>query len=317
MKRSLPHMAIYILLLVTSVARGASALPDAWSAAVQASTARLLRTGLDAGSLIPLTTTLHESGFTDQQIIETQEVIYAAIDQGLPPTPLLDKAQEGLAKHVPAPKIITAMHQVRSRYASAYRRAGSLSGDPVLRADLARMLAGAEAAGIQSAHQEQIITALRLQASETPRPRQRDLLLYDTLMTSRDLARRGISSELFSEIITGLLTMGANGSEITSVAQAITKRHDRLSINERARICLSIIDGETSAATVVHALQQQNGFLDNNNGSGSGSGAAAGPDNRRSKGQGGDSRDGGVDNPGGKGGRGDSSSGSSGESGKH
>lgn len=316
------------LMLLTSAAGSSAALPESWSADLQASTARLLKAGLDNKDLVTMTASMHTAGFDDQQIIEAQNVLYEATEQGLSLTPLFDKAQEGLVKHVPAPAIISAMQHVRTRYGSSQKTAVTLTDDPVLQTELVQLLAGAQAAGMKPADLETISAALQEHAP-IHQGQQWSILLQDTFISSRDMARRGIDSELANEIITELLRKGAEGEDLKSIARTINSSKSHLSMNERAQRCLAIIASEASMTSLMEKFQQPNAFDIAINRSSPSTRTMDGKKGKTGGGQGGSSKDGtgnsnhgsdsgkadGNDNAGGTGGKGANNSGSSGNSG--
>lgn len=308
----LPCIIGCILLAATSVARAAAPLPDSWSLQLQASVTRLIDAGIDAGNLMTMTAGMHKAGFDEQQIIAAQKVIHQAYRQGLPVGPLFDKAQEGLVKHVPAQLVVRAMQQVESRFRLAYGTTAALTDDETLRNDLAGMLTGAMAAGITPADMENITVSLQNRVKDY-QAQDANLLLHDTLATSRDLARRGTRSGLVGEIISGLLAKGADGKDITTIVRTLTTQNNRLSTNERARLLLSIMATETSVPGLMQALRQNNSFRGNQEAP-AGSGTSSEHDGKGSGGQGGN--DSGNDGSGKSGGSSDSgSSGSAGNSG--
>jgi hypothetical protein len=258
------HLFIYvvgiILLLVSVPAEAAPAIPDTWSTELRASSNAVLKEGVEVDDIIEMTRKMIAAGLDDNAIIQAQKIIRQAIEQNLSPTPIYDKAFEGLAKGVSAPRLLTAMHQVRTRYELAHRLATTLTDDPDTQNDLSVTLAAAQAAGINRQNLEKISGALRVRNENTHRIQERNHLLLDSLAISRDLARRGIDPEIVGGIISGILTKGANASEIREVARMLNNQKSKLSINERAQICLQVINAETSSTAIMETLQHQNTF---------------------------------------------------------
>jgi hypothetical protein len=260
MKLSFTFVVGFILLLVSAFAEAAPAVPETWSAELRVSSNAILTEAIQPDDLIAMTAKMVESGFDDHAIIQAQGIIRQTIEQNIPPTPIYDKAMEGLAKGVPAPRLVAAMHQVRERYEFAHRMATSLTEDPDTQAELRETLAAAQAAGIDRQNLEKISESLRARAKNTHRNRLRNRLLQDSLATSRDLARRGIVPEVIEEIISGLLAKDATANEIQEIARALNNQHVQLSMNERALICLQIIRVENSSTVIMEKLQQQTTF---------------------------------------------------------
>jgi hypothetical protein len=184
------------MLLLASAVAGADevdqALSDIAPPAVVQSTRELIESGLAPERAIALTRAMVQHRFETQQIAAVHRVLMEAQTQGLPPDPIINKAFEGMAKHVPQSRIISAMDTVRGRYDLAHRQAQKLTGRKSHLNHMAHVIAAGLAAGLTPKSVESISDALQ-ERSRTMKTDPREALALETFKTARDMARLGVS----------------------------------------------------------------------------------------------------------------------------
>ena len=96
---------------------------------IRAATRQMIQTGIDGEQAIHMTRQMLANRFEEQQVLRAQRMVGQARKEGLPVSPLMDKAYEGMAKRVEAGNILKAMERVRARYAFAFEQAKMLSSE--------------------------------------------------------------------------------------------------------------------------------------------------------------------------------------------
>ena len=162
--KSIYTLVFLFILFATTAAFGAdetSVLPADWSNTLQASTRNMVQAGLDQEDALLMTRAMHQARFQEEQVVQAQHVVKAALEKDLPVEPVMNKAYEGMAKKVDPSLIVQAMERVRSRYEYAYGIGGQLSQQKRTMAQLGNTVAGGLAAGISRDDMEQVILQLR------------------------------------------------------------------------------------------------------------------------------------------------------------
>ena len=184
-----------IMLLAATIARAdevEQALSDIAPQGVVESTRELIESGLASERAIAVTRAMLQNRFEAPQIAEVHRVLLKAQNQGLPPGPIIDKALEGMAKHVRADRIVRAMDAVRSRHDFSLRQARKLTARKSQQVQMGHVIAAGLTAGLTPQSVESITAGL-LERSRTMKTHQRDLLALETFKMARDMARLGVT----------------------------------------------------------------------------------------------------------------------------
>ncbi len=103
-------------------------------------------------------------------ILSAYQVLMRAVDNGLPPEPVLNKAFEGTAKKVHPDLITAAMQKVMDRYQTAYQHVREMLNVPKNRVQsLGNLAAESMAAGLKPESLQEIFTALHQRAESDAR----------------------------------------------------------------------------------------------------------------------------------------------------
>lgn len=255
MNRFLLLLAGCVFLFWGSPAAAESPLPASWSPAIQASTAKLLSAGADAGQVMELTAKMVESGYDDSRIIEVQQLIGESGEE-VPLAPLMNKAREGLAKKVPAALLRRAIEQVRNRYREAYRYARGLSKDKPEREALGQLLVNVQTAGLTGPELEGMMAAVQARAGKSGTTGEQQELIRQSLLLAREMSRQGASPDLTAQVVSVLLEKGAGSGELAEVSTSFAMHRNRLQINELARGYLQMLDAEPSMRQFMNGLRQ-------------------------------------------------------------
>jgi hypothetical protein len=249
-------------LLAVAPAFGDSAapIPDTWSKTLQTSTQKMVRAGIPADDAVAMTSAMIQARFSQQQIKQAQKVVVKAHQKGLPVEPVINKAFEGMAKHVRPHSVIKAMERVSSRYGYAFRQASRLSHQKTDVEKLGHILAAGLAAGLKHKDVEKMIGRLHKDASHLSRADQRTLAAA-ALVTARDMARQGVTSAHTGQVVSRALQQGFKTHEMQSLHQAFMARSTEMPADQVARsFSKSLHDGTFSAMDARGSLSKGMGM---------------------------------------------------------
>lgn len=262
-----------ILLLATTIA-GADAVEQALSdiapQAVVQSTRELIESGLVSERAIAVTRDMLQNRFETPQIAGAHRVLLKAQNQGLPPGPIIDKALEGMAKHVQADRIVRAMDAVRARYDFSLHEARKLTARKSPMNQIGHVIAAGLSAGLTPQSVESITEGLQ-ERSRAMNTDQRDALALETFKMARDMARLGVSPSQTAAVI---------GQALQHQFSVRQMQNMRAAFRNDSRTTAS----QGLAATYDRAIQQGKSFegpgggqMGEGHGAGSTGGAGSGP----------------------------------------
>lgn len=327
MKIKLYSMVILLsLLLMVVPASGAeklTAIPTTWSNKLQASTTSVIQAGLATDDSILMTRAMIKARFEEQHIVQAQHIVAKTLEKNLPTEPVINKAYEGIAKQVPAVSVVQAMNRVRSRYEHAYALAGQLSQKKEVKDRFGYDLAAGLAAGLEKKDAEQLVNQLQTRAREMEQTQFLELA-SESLLTSRDMARQGVSSGTAAEVVSQAIQKEFSAQEMRSMRNTFMSQSTHNSTESLAKSYSNAIqEGKDPEESIGRSGGESSRGAgsggDSNGGSSSGGdsngGSSSGGDSSGGAGSGGDSNGGsssGGDSSGGAGSGGSSNGGSSG-----
>ncbi|MFC1896496.1 hypothetical protein ACFL0Q_07560 [Thermodesulfobacteriota bacterium] len=181
---------------------------------------RLSNTGVPRAEAVALTQSMLQHRFRKEEMFQVGGVIESAVESGLPTSPVVNKAFEGMAKGVEAPRIVQAMELVRSRYEFGYGNARSVANSEEGTRDLGEIIAQGLAAGVTQQDMERVTSRLREISSLRDQAHQY-ALCTETMRTARDMARLGIASEAVTDVAILALDQGYEAKEMSQMRQRI------------------------------------------------------------------------------------------------
>ncbi len=187
---------------------------------VQERAREMIRAGVPTEDAVHLVAGMHASHFQAEQILKAQAIVLEAQEKGLPLTPVINKALEGMAKQVPPERTLQAMETVKSRYAFAYIQARSLAREKDPAERLGNMLAESLAAGFSEQDASRAVKQLK-EHSLKGGPEHFNQIAAACLAMVRDMSRLGVSSNLSAEIVSGAIAKGLSTSDIASMHQSL------------------------------------------------------------------------------------------------
>jgi hypothetical protein len=241
----------------------ASELPSA----VREEAARIVGKDLPEQDLTALLEKFAAAGMGEPDMLRAEAVLSQAKKESLPLRPIVNKALEGLAKNVPASRIVPAMDAVRARYLLAFTQAKTVPVTSEMQERIAMLLAESLAAGFKDADAERFVGDLKTRLTE---PAAEPALSTSTLSFIKDMSRMGVASDVSVEIAVYALANGLTANEIESLHHSFVS----LSQSQSAQsVAVGIASGMHGQSSQGQHGQSSSGAA----GHGAQGGAGAGP----------------------------------------
>jgi len=206
-------MAIFFYAAVASADPVEEGLPKTATPQVKKSTRQMLNQGFNTENVMDMTRQMLANNFSQQHVLEAHAILMNARKQGLQTEPIMNKAHEGLAKQVQPKAVVQAMEQVRSRHAFASKQAKAITNDKAKMNQMATVLAGSMAAGMNHEDADRIMQVLQERTRNMTRARAEDLAMQ-TFMTTRTMTRLGMHSQAVGDSVCQALQQGHNAQEM-------------------------------------------------------------------------------------------------------
>lgn len=200
-------------------------LPKTATPQVKNSTRQMLNQGFNTENMIDMTRQMLANNFSQQHVLEAHAILMNARKQGLQTEPIMNKAHEGLAKQVQAKAVVRAMEQVRARHAFASKQAKTITNDKAKINQMATVLAGSMAAGMNHEDAGRIMQVLQERTRNMTRAHAEDLAMQ-TFMTTQMMARLGMHSQAVGDSVCRALQKGHNAQEMHNM-------RDTMMVNSR------------------------------------------------------------------------------------
>gem|GEM_PF-4211214 len=181
--------------------------------AVVVAVEKAIQAGMTQSTAIGAANKLTDYAFSDADICRAFEYWqHAATHEPQALQPMVDKAYEGMSKHVPPIYILKAMDALQTRYRFARQLASQLSDTSP---DNIHMIAEALSAGMQP--QDMAAIAQALQASNATVDA---ALVIETVRATRGMARYGVTSPTARQTITDALSQGYSAQDMQSLSRS-------------------------------------------------------------------------------------------------
>ncbi len=173
----------------------------------------MVKQGFNTENVIDMTRQMLANNFSQQQVLQAHAILMNAKKQGLQTEPIMNKAYEGLAKQVQAKAVVQAMEQVRSRHAFALKQAKTITNDKAKINQMATILAGSLAAGMNHEDVGRIMQAVQARTQNMTQTHSEELAMQ-AFMTARLMARLGKQSQSVSNSVCQALQQGYSAQEM-------------------------------------------------------------------------------------------------------
>lgn len=237
----------------------------------------LVTIGMNETDASGLAQHMAEAGFSGTQMSHIGQQLQAAQGEGETQRAMINKVQEGLAKRVGPEGIVNAVIRVRERYTLAMQMAQNLAKQRP--AALGATIAEAMSSGLAHHDADSIAHALQTRAQQMNQASQQ-ALASQTMITSRDMVRMGVSSDLTSEVVREALAQGYDAAAMEQVRQAFDAHKNTSDMNQIARQLGLAVHRGVKAGELGKSLGKGNGAGDgmgvHGNGAGVGGSGAGG-----------------------------------------
>ncbi len=195
--------------------------------------------GIEPEKIQAFTRSMLENRFSQRQVLEAHRIILKARQLNLPIDPLINKANEGMAKRVSPDMIIQAMNRIQSRYTFAERQLKNLSTNRSSINSLSRDIVAGLTAGIVEKEMEKISTALQQRKQNGEEIEQ---LSVNTYSLAKDMARLGVSSSRVAELVVQVLNRNYSAVHINELKTSFISLSNEKEVNELAGLFSKAIE---------------------------------------------------------------------------
>lgn len=195
-------------------------LPATTPAQIKNRVRQMIDQGFNPQEVIGMTREMLANNFSEQHVLQAQATLMNARRQDLPTEPIMNKAYEGLAKQVQAEAVVKAMERVQSRFEFATKQAEVITDDKARIRQMAAILAGSMAAGINQEDAERIMQALRERTRNMTQAHSEELAMQ-TFMTTQTMSRLRIQSKSVGDSVCQALQQGYTAQEMHNMRNTI------------------------------------------------------------------------------------------------
>jgi hypothetical protein len=183
---------------------------------IRIQTRQMIQSGVPEDNLLKMTRMMATRQFPERDIIQAQKTVMMAHNNGGASEPVMNKAFEGMAKNIPASRIVQAMGQVQTRYAFAFKEAGALSKDSGKVRSIGTTIAEGLSAGMKEGDVRQIMDQLH-ERSRLQDHMDMENLALRSFETTRTMARLGAPSSKTAEVVCQALQNRYSANEMTQL----------------------------------------------------------------------------------------------------
>lgn len=224
-------------------------------------------------STADLNLAMDKAGFTEEQVLQVENRLNFARQNGLPEDVIADKLQEGMAKQISPGRIVQAIEQITARYHHAHVLAGNMVKGQKNMTQLGNIVAAGMTAGLTIQDAEKITADFKEKQS---RGTDNYPLAKETVLMARDLSRRGVASATTVEIVEKALQNSSNADEMRTMRETLNNQGRQSSIESFAKKG-NPSHSSTSGSTGAEGSDSgAGGGMGGGSGSGSGSGGGSG-----------------------------------------
>ena len=213
---------VFAILCYTSVAFGDEVdrgLSNIATKQIMNSTRQMIRAGIESDEAVKMTRLMLENRFREENTLRAHKIIMNACKKGLPAEPIMNKAYEGIAKHIQPRNVIQAMEQTHSRYVFAYEKAGKLTQENTQMRHIGDTIAKGLAAGMAGEDVERIMNRLQ-QRIHVMTKNQANEFALETFTAARIMASRGVSSKAATDVVCQALQHQYSATEMKMMSKS-------------------------------------------------------------------------------------------------
>ena len=197
-------------------------LPEANAEQLRLSARQMVQAGVPSEEVVKMTRRMMANRFQEKQMIRAHRTVMAALHQGLPGKPVMDKAHEGMAKNVPSEMILQAMERTRSRYSYAYGQAKQITQQQSQVRGLGNAIARGLSAGMSEPDIQRTMKGLR-DRNRSATENQSVAIAMETFLSLGALARLGVSSKAAADVVCQALEQRFNEREMNMMRHSFMR----------------------------------------------------------------------------------------------
>jgi hypothetical protein len=225
-------LLVVALLSSTTLAQGSGDDPSISTAQLRSFESTLAAVGMGETDASALAKNMADAGFSATQISQIGQQLQTATEERDTQHAMINKVQEGLAKKVGPEGIINAVVRVRERYATAMRIAKQIVKERPTA--VGATIAEGMSSGLTQQDADKIANALQVRSQQMNQASQQ-ALASQTMATSRDIVRMGVSSALTSEVVGEALAQGYDAASMELLRQTFNAQKNHSDMNQMAR----------------------------------------------------------------------------------
>jgi hypothetical protein len=211
----------------------------------------LVNAGMADADAVGMIREMIDAHYTDKQMTSIGQQVQATAEERITQEAVISKIREGMAKRVGAEGIIKATDKVRERYGFAMKTARVLTKEHYT--ILGGVIADGLTSGLTQQDSEQIINKLQVRSKEMDKDKLQ-ALSAETMITSRDMVRLGVSSQVTLEVVADALERGYDELSMQILRQTLNAQRMQSDMNQVAqRLGLAIQQGVKAKDLGAHA----------------------------------------------------------------
>jgi hypothetical protein len=246
-------------------------LPAVATERVKASTREMIRSGIGSDDAIKMTKLMLENHFRHQLILRAHHIVMNAQREGLPAGPIMNKAHEGMTKHVQDQRIVQAMERVRSRNAFAHQQAKLITENRAQMHLIGNTMAQGLAAGINHEDVGRVMQDFQLRAKVMTRADAEELA-RETFTATMNMARLGVSSKAATDLVCQALQHRYTAREMKTMRNSFMTRARNANPTNLAKSYANEIQGGKGAGGLGSSGMGGAGMSGGHGGGGAGGG---------------------------------------------
>lgn len=230
--------------------------------------------GPDVDRALAVVTAMQAQGMAEAQAVTLLEMVRRAHEEGTPAHPLLDKAEEGLAKRVRGDQLLSAMERVHQRYRDAGAWSEGMAGDAATHRRMTGAMADALAAGMTHDDMARLRERMMARDGETD-----GALAEESVLAVREMVRARVGSASATDTVDAALEQGYGAGEMAQLRETFHQKAGQGNGEMLANQYTQAIRGGMSASDLgTHSSRHgaQNGSGASGHGSMGGSGSGSG-----------------------------------------
>ncbi len=191
-------------------------LPNTATQPIISSTKAVIASGINSNDVIDLTNRMLEHNFSEEDQLEVHQILINSQKENIPIEPIINKANEGIAKKIASKNIIQAIKKVQNRHVFASKQAKIITEDKNEADFLSNTIVEGLSAGINDNDINKTVQVLRQKTKHLNKAQVKELSI-ETFQTTKFMARLGVGSPDATEIVCEGLKQGYSARDFNKL----------------------------------------------------------------------------------------------------